>query len=48
MPRVDYRLPKRLEPDVFEQSIDPANLALLASEQHRTIVLVLAFTGLRV
>jgi integrase len=28
--------------------VDPANLALLASEQHRTIVLLLAFTGLRV
>jgi Phage integrase family len=28
--------------------IDPANLALLASEQHRTLILLLAFTGLRI
>ena len=28
--------------------IDPSNLALLPSEQHRTIILLLAFTGLRI
>ena len=48
IPDVDYRLPRQLEPGIFEQFIDPANLARMASEQHRTIVLVLATTGLRV
>ena len=48
LPRVDYRLPKTLAGEVFAQWIDPANLALLDDEQHRTIVLVLAFTGFRV
>ena len=33
---------------MFEQFIDPANLALLPCEQHRTVILLLAFTGLRV
>jgi hypothetical protein len=33
---------------VFDQFIDPANLALLPCEQHRTVILLLAFTGLRV
>jgi site-specific recombinase XerD len=47
IPNVDYRLPRQLEPGIFEQFIDPANLTRLASEQHRTIVLVLATTGLR-
>lgn len=47
IPNVDYRLPRQLEPGIFEQFIDPANLARL-SEQHRTIVLLLATTGLRV
>jgi site-specific recombinase XerD len=42
------RLPRGIEAPVFEQFIDPANLALLASEQHRTVILLLAFTGLRV
>jgi integrase len=28
--------------------IDPGNLALLSSEQHRTIIRLLAFTGLRI
>jgi integrase len=48
IPRPDYRLPKGLERHVFDQFVDPANLALLRSEQHRTVVLLLAFTGLRV
>jgi integrase len=48
LPRVDYRLPKQLGGGIFDQWIDPANLALLDDEQHRTIVLLLAFTGLRV
>jgi integrase len=33
---------------VFERFIDPANLALLSSEPQRTVILLLAFTGLRV
>jgi integrase len=48
IPRVDYRLPKQLGGGIFDQWVDPANLALLDDEQHRTIVLLLAFTGLRV
>jgi integrase len=48
IPRVGYRLPRGLERHVFDQFVDPANLALLRSEQHRTVVLLLAFTGLRV
>jgi site-specific recombinase XerD len=48
IPNREYRLPKQLEPGVFDQFLDPANLALLANEQHRTIVLLLATTGLRV
>ncbi len=48
IPRAQYRLPKALEQRVFDQFVDPANLALLGSEQHRTVVLLLAYTGLRV
>jgi len=33
---------------VFEQFIDPANLALLGNEQQRTVILLLAHTGMRV
>jgi integrase/ferredoxin len=47
LPRVGYQLPKTLPGEVFEQWIDPANLALL-DDRDRTIVLVLAFTGFRV
>ena len=50
-PRSPRRLPAAQSSsatDVFEQLVDPANLARLANEQHRTIVLVLATTGLRV
>ena len=42
------RLPRGIEAPVFDQFIDPSNLALLPSEQHRTVILLLAFTGLRV
>ena len=45
LPRVGYQLPKRLPGEVLSQWIDPANLALL-DERDRTLVLVLAFTGL--
>ena len=48
IPSADYRLPRGIEGPVFEQLIDPANLAMLPSEQHRTLILLLAFTGLRV
>jgi site-specific recombinase XerD len=48
IPSADYRLPRGIEGPVFDQLIDPANLALLASEQHRTLILLLAFTGLRI
>jgi integrase len=41
-------LPRGIEGPVFEQFIDPANLALLPTEQHRTVILLLAFTGLRI
>ena len=47
IPRVDYRLPKEMPDDVFAQWVDPNNLAMLESELHRTVVLVLACTGLR-
>ena len=42
------RLPRGIEAPVFDQFIDPTNLALLPCEQHRTVILLLAFTGLRV
>ena len=45
LPRVDYRLPKQLGGEIFQQWVDPANIALLDHEQHRTIVLLLAYTG---
>jgi site-specific recombinase XerD len=48
IPRADYRPPRGLEAHLFDQFVDPANLALLSCEQHRTVVLLLAFTGLRV
>jgi integrase len=48
LPRVSYRLPKQLGGEIFDQWVDPANLALLDDEQHRTVVLLLAFTGFRV
>jgi integrase len=48
IPRIDYRLPKQLGGEICDQWIDPADLALLDHEQHRTVVLLLAFTGFRV
>jgi integrase len=42
------RLPRGIEAPVFDQFIDLTNLALLPCEQHRTVILLLAFTGLRV
>lgn len=48
VPRVDYRLPKEMPDEVFAQWVDPGNLDVLESELHRTVVLVLAYTGFRV
>jgi site-specific recombinase XerD len=48
IPSNGRRLPRGIERHVFEQFIDPAKLALLATEQHRTVILLLAFTGLRI
>ena len=48
VPRVEYLGPRGIERAVFEQFIDPAKLALLDTEQHRTVILLLALTGLRV
>ena len=48
MPRVAFRPPKGLDKHLFDQLIDPQKLALLGSEQHRTLILLLAHTGLRV
>ena len=48
IPSVTGRPPRGIEKEVFDQLIDPANLALLPSEKQRTIVLLLAHTGLRV
>ena len=48
VPHSRSRLPRGIEPAVFEQFIDPANLVLLPTEQHRTVILLLAFTGLRI
>jgi site-specific recombinase XerD len=47
LPRVDPGLPKTVAGEVFEQWIDPANLALL-EQRDRTLALVLAFCGFRV
>ena len=48
IPSGDQQLPRGIEAAVFDQLIDPANVALLPSEQHRTIILLLALTGLRI
>jgi integrase len=48
IPTGGERLPRGIEGAVFEQFVEPANLALLPCEQHRTVILLLAFTGLRV
>lgn len=48
IPRPDYHVPKALGDDVFSQLVAPPNLALLRHEHHRTVVLLLAYTGFRV
>lgn len=48
VPRVEYALPEEMSEHVFAQCIDPDRLARLRTEQHRTVMLVLAFTGFRV
>ena len=48
IPRAEPQLPRGIEASVFDQLIDPVKLALLSSEQHRTIIVLLAFTGLRI
>ncbi|MGA2165927.1 MAG: site-specific integrase [Solirubrobacteraceae bacterium] len=48
IPQDRSRLPRGIEAPVFEQFIDAGNLTLLPSEQHRTVILLLAFTGLRI
>ena len=48
MPRVALQPPQGLDQHLFDQLIDAENLALLANEQHRTVILLLAHTGLRV
>ena len=48
IPRVDYRLPQGARRRVFAQWVDPAKRALIDSEQHRTVVVLLALTGFRV
>ncbi len=48
LPGVPSRPPPGIEKAVFKQLIDPANLALLATEKQRTAILLLAHTGLRV
>jgi integrase len=48
LPRVEYRLPKEMPEDVFAQWVDPSNLELLQDELHRTVVVLLAYTGFRV
>ncbi len=47
IPKVTDRPPRTLEKGVFEQFVDPANLAVLRSEQQRTVIVLLAYTGLR-
>jgi integrase len=46
--RVEYRLSKELPDEVFAQWVDPGNLALLGSELHRTVVMLLAYNAFRV
>jgi len=48
VPRGDWRLPKDLGAEVFGQVVDPRNLARLRNESERSIILLLAYTGLRV
>lgn len=48
VPRPDYRLPKSLDDFVFDQVVDPKNLRRLSSTQRRTLILLIARTGMRV
>lgn len=48
LPRVEARPPKGIDKQVFDQLVDPERLALLSSEQHRTLILLLAYTGMRI
>ncbi len=48
VPHSRSRLPRGIEAPVFDQFVDPSNLALLPCEQHRAVILLLAFTGLRI
>lgn len=48
VPRVGYRLPKELDDFVFQQIIDPKNLRQLSNVRERTVILLLAHTGMRV
>ncbi len=47
LPRHEEQLPRGLSESVFGQVIDPANLEKLRHEHHRTVILLLAFTGMR-
>ena len=48
IPPMDPVLPKPFPEDLFGQFVDPAKLALLSNEQQRTVILLLAYSGLRV
>jgi site-specific recombinase XerD len=48
LPRVEYQLAKTLDEPVFQELIAPDNLPQLRQEWHRTAVLLLAFTGMRI
>ena len=48
LPRVERGLRKQLGAEVFGQVVDPSNLVELRSECERSIILLLAYTGLRV
>jgi integrase len=48
VPHSRSRLPRGIEAPVFDQFVDPSNLAMLPCEQHRTVILLLAITGLRI
>lgn len=48
MPRVEFRAPRGLDEQLFGQLVDPDNLARLRSEQQRTVIVLLAYTGMRV
>jgi len=48
MPRGEAPPPKGIDKQLFDQIVDADKLALLSSEQHRTLIVLLAYTGLRV